>query len=233
MKKTKAQQRLEWERRIWTALVEYANTGNGFETLVSESLHWIGGDGTDTELCKDVQSGASLDSLSGCYREPVRNVLTWLSAPENRALAAKACWFLMEHGNQIKMVWSESEFNPKEKGSMLISEWPEEIGSVISPVCKFIKDQIDRHDIAGEPLRDVIPIGMCDRPGCGKFRLIKLYRPGHFFCSNVCKATFHQASKTPKQKAKYMRDYRKTLDRNEPKGGRLIVRRGRKKTGGK
>jgi hypothetical protein len=226
-KKTRAQKRNEWERRIWTALVEYANTGDEFKTLVSAGLDWIGGDISDLEQCKDMK-GQTLDSLAVRYREEVRMVLAWLSAPDS-ALAPKACHFLMQHGSAIRMSWTEADYS---KDSMLISEWPDEIGSVISPVCKFTKEQIDRHDLGGEPLRNVIPIGMCDR--CGKFRVMKLNRATkHFFCSDSCKVKFHQANKSLEQKAKYMRGYRKTVDRNKPKTGGLVVRRKRKTMGGK
>ncbi len=217
-KKNRAQQRREWERRIWSALVDYANTGERFETLLVACLDWIGGDADDLEECRDMQRGASLESLAVTYREGIGAVLAWLSVPQDRQRAQTACRFLMHHGNAIKMTWSDVSFDPTDKDSMLISEWPDTIGSVVAPVCRFIKEQIERHDIMGEPLRDAIPVGMCDRPGCGKFRLMKLNRPGHFFCSNLCKATFHQASKTSEERAQYMRRYRKTLDRNKPEG---------------
>lgn len=228
-KKTRAEQRYQWERQIWEALVEYANTGEKFKNLVRLGLDWINGDIDDLELCQDFKAGANLETLATRYRKGIREVLSWLSAPGISPDAAKACWFLMDHGNRIEMTWTESDFKPNDPDSMLLLEWPEKLGSVVAPVCRFIKEQIDRHDLSGEPLRDVIPVGLCDRPGCGKFRVIKHIRPGHFFCSNICKAMFHQASKTPEERAAYMRGYRKALDRNKPKGRRLIVRRGRKK----
>jgi len=230
-KKNRAQQRREWERRIWSALVDYANTGenNHFKTLAVDALDWIGGDADDLDECRDVKRGATLEELAARHHEDIRTMLAWLSAPQDRRRAESACRFLMRHGNAIKMTWSDTAFDTNDKDALLISEWPDEIGSVVAPVCRFIKDQIDRHDLMGEPLRDVIPIGMCDREGCGKFRVMKLNRPGHFFCSNLCKAKFHQAGKSSDEQAAYMRNYRKTLDRNKPVGGRLIVRRGRKR----
>lgn len=229
--KDRAQNRREWERHIWGALVEYANTGeqHQFETLIVDALDWIGGDADDIDECRDVKRGATVEELASRYRGDIRNVLAWLSLPQDRERATNACHFLMQHGNAITMTWSDTAFDPKDKDAMLISEWPDAIGSVVAPVCRFIKDQIDRYDLMGEPLRDVIPVGMCDRDGCGKFRVMKLNRPGHFFCSNLCKATFHQANKSSEERAEYMRSYRKTLDRNKPEAGGLIVRRGRKR----
>jgi hypothetical protein len=228
-KKTRAQQRYQWEREIWEALVEYANTGEKFKNLVGLSLDWINGDIDDLELCQDIKGGTSLETLANRYRKGIHEVLSWLSAPTTSPDAAKACWFLMNHGNLVHMAWTKAFYKPNDLDSMLIQEWPKKLGTVVAPVCKFIKEQIDRHDLGGEPLRDVIPIGICDRPGCGKFRVVKHIRPGRFFCSNLCKAMFHQSSKTPEERASYMKKYRRDLDRNKPKGGRLIVRRRPKK----
>lgn len=228
-KKTKAQKRHYREQRIWSGLVEYVNTGNGFDRLVSNGLDWVGGDAeADLGQSEDIKAGASLDTLAVRYRENVRILLTWLARPDDKA-AGPACAFLMQHGNSIRYEWQQLSFDPKDNDSSLMSEWPNWIGSVVAPVCRFVKDQIDRHDVNGEPLRDVIPIGLCDREGCGNFRVLKLFRPGHVFCSNLCKATFHQSRKTKKAKAEYMREYRAVTEAKTAKKGRLIVR----KTGGK
>ena len=51
--------------------------------------------------------------------------------------------------------------SPGEEGDgILMDEWAEQCGSVIAPICKFIKKQIDRHDNDGAELREVIPIGL-------------------------------------------------------------------------
>lgn len=228
----KQRRRRDWEDDIWSALIDFANAGRDFRKLVRLCLEWINGDIDDLELCRDIKAGSALDELAARYRDDMRLVLAWLSLP-NGGAGAKACRFLMEHGNSITMSWTETNFRPGDNtaDSMLIHEWPESIGSVVAPVCRFIKDQVDRHDLNGEPLREAIPVTMCGRPGCGRFRLIRRDRPGIVFCSNVCKASYHQSLKTNRQKADYMRQYRAGLDRQKPKTGRLVVRRG-KKTGG-
>jgi hypothetical protein len=224
-KKSRAQKRHDWEKRIWSAVVEYVNTGEGFDRLVGDGLDWIGGDAeADLEQSEDIKAGATLETLAVRYRENVRHLLTWLARPEDDKAAGPACAFLMQHGNSIRYEWQQAAFDPKDRDSSLMSEWPNWIGSVVAPLCRFVKDQIDRHDVDGEPLRDVIPIGLCDREGCGKFRVIQLYRPGHIFCSNLCKATFHQSRKTKKAKAEYMREYRAVTEAKTAKKGRLIVR---------
>jgi hypothetical protein len=224
--KSRAQKRHDREKRIWSALVEYGNTGKGFERLVNDGLDWIGGDAeADLEQSEDIKAGGSLETLAARYRENVRTLLTWLARPEDDKAAGPACAFLMQHGNSIRYEWRQADFDPRDKDSSLISEWPEWIVSVVAPLCRFVKDQIDRHDVDGEPLRDVIPIGLCDREGCGNFRVIKLYKPGHIFCSNLCKATFHQSRKTKRAKAQYMREYRAVTEAKSAEKGRLIVRR--------
>jgi hypothetical protein len=225
-KKSRALKRHDREKRIWSALVEYVNTGKGFDRLVGDGLDWIGGDAeADLEQSEDIKAGTKLDTLAVRYRGNIRTLLTWLARPQDHKAAGPACAFLMQHGNSIRYEWQQAYFDPKDRDSSLISEWPNWIGSVVAPLCRFVKDQIDRHDVDGEPLRDVISIGLCDREGCGKFRVIQLYKPGHIFCSNLCKATFHQSRKTKKAKAEYMREYRAVTEAKTAKKGRLIVKR--------
>jgi hypothetical protein len=229
-KKTRAQQRDESERLIWAALVEFANTGQKLSDLAVLGIELIGGHRSELEdVCRDIRDGAIQETRFTRYREGIRTVLAWLSAPE-KGPAEKACRFLRNHANTIRMVWTRNNYyDPKDPNDPpVLLESPKKLGSVVAPICKFIKEQIDRHDLRGVPLRDVIPIGMCDRPGCGKFRMIKLYRPGLFFCSNLCKASFHQANKK-EEKAEYMRVRREKENKDKPKGIRHIVRRGRRK----
>jgi hypothetical protein len=213
----------KWERDIWVALVEYANASRppeqvpAFKKMVSKGMGWISGDDDDIKECWDVKAGASLDVLATRYLSGVRIVLAWLSDPEfYREFAAHAGEFLRKHGTAIRMhIDGNTRFNAAKEDS-LVFEWPDECQSVISPVCKFILNQIERHDNGGENLREAIPIGMCDRQGCSKFRLIQKVRPGHFFCSPLCRATHHQKSKSKEEKAAYMRQHRATLDRHKP-----------------
>ena len=233
----------EWRKQIWELLVAYVNTPDtdgelAFTRLVNVTMEWIGGEGLDSygnlndlENCRDVKVGESLGTLANRYKADVQGLLTWLARPgSDIALANRSCEFLMRHGNAIAMHW---EAVTGDTDGMLISEWPEACGSVVSPLCRFIKDAIDAHDVQGEDLRTAIPIALCDRPGCGKFRIVKARRDAaHVFCSNLCKATFHQSAKGKGQKAEYMRDYRATLDRNSPKTGAPVKKAASGKTKG-
>jgi hypothetical protein len=222
--KSKAKTRAEWQRHIWEMLVAYVNTSVGeefraFTLLVNAGMDWIGGEGldhhgnmNDLESCRDVKAGASLDTLANRYKADMRGLLTWLAGRADTTQAARSCEFLMHHGNAIELHWEATT------GDTLISEWPESCGSVVSPICRFLKDQIDRHDIDSEPLRSAIPIALCDRPGCGRFRLVKASRDAaHVFCSNLCKATFHQAARGKEKNAQLMREYRERIDPYKPK----------------
>jgi hypothetical protein len=195
-----------------------------FLTMLTESFCWIGGELSDVGLCDDAQGQrevAVVESrvLEKRYRPEIKRVLTYLAAPERYGnLAGQAVEFLRQHGTDIRMHIGSGGFDPGDRH--LINEyWPDTIGSVVSPVCKFILDQIQRHDEGREPLREVIPIGLCDRPGCGKFRIIKKQRKGHVFCSDLCRANFYQANKSKKAKAAYMKNHRATVkDRAKKKG---------------
>lgn len=217
--------------RVWEAIIAYANADpdgearmqtENFVTMLTESIARIGGGFDDLKVCDDVQGQDIFTVLENRileerYRPEIKRVLTYLAAPERHGdLAAQAVEFLRRHGTEIKMHIGSNGFDPE--GGLLISQyWPNEIGSVVSPVCKFIIDQIERHDEGHEPLREVIPIGLCDRPGCGKFRIIKKQRKGNMFCSTLCRANFSQANKSKEEKAAYMKKHRATVKRRAKK----------------
>jgi len=231
--------RNEWETRIWSAIVSYASVApddspsavaRRFKGALAECMDWIGGGLDDVQLCKDLQQVLSsqgekftstdqpevdkaLELLAALYLVEVITVLAWLSVPERRGkLAPRAVEFLRKHGTGIIGHLGSSGRPFAESGLLIDEEWPEEMPSVISPICKFLLDQVHRHDLEGEPLRDAIPIVQCDRPSCGKFRLVRKTRAEkNYFCSNLCKVKFHGAKTSKKEKAAYMRDYRKTV----------------------
>ena len=74
--------------------------------------------------------------------------------------------------------------------------------------------KIERHDIGGEALMEVIPIGLCERSGCGRFFLIERAGRGRF-CSDKCRAGAYQDKLTKEQRAARMRKYRATLKEQE------------------
>jgi hypothetical protein len=207
--------------KIWEGLVRYANvqddprgaTSNAeeFQVLLGDCMDRIGGAKEDIAECRDVKDGASLTELEARYRADVRRVLAWLSAPgQDMVSAAKAARFLRLHGTGIKMFIDVNTSYKADADEPLVIEWPDACQSVIAPVCKFILDQIERHDIGIEGLRDVIPIGLCERSGCSRFFLIE--RVGRArFCSSKCRVRLYQSKLTKQQKAARMRKYRAAI----------------------
>jgi hypothetical protein len=181
-------------------------------------MDWIGGAKEDIAECGDFKDGASLIDLEARYRADVRRVLAWLSDPDQHSeLAARAARFLSVYGTGIRMDISANPTFEEYADEPLLMEWPEPCESVIAPVCKFIIEQIERHDIGGEALRHVIPIGLCGRSGCGRFFVRERAGRGRF-CSDKCRAGAYQEKLTKEQRAARMRKYRATLKelRNKP-----------------
>ena len=190
-------------------------------------MDWIGGAKEDIAECGDFKDGASLIDLEARYRADVRRVLAWLSDPDQHSeLAARAARFLSVYGTGIRMdISANPTFVGENADEPLLMEWPEPCDSVIAPVCKFILEQIERHDIGGEALTDVIPIGLCERSGCGRFFVIERAGRGRF-CSSKCRAGAYQDKLTLEQKAARMRRYRATL--KEQESGWIQKRKSRK-----
>jgi hypothetical protein len=214
-------------RRIWGSLVCYANALDDrgkapsqkvrdFQTLLRDCMDWIGGDKDDIAECRDMSDGTPLNDLASRHRADIRRVLAWLSGPDQRSeLAARAARFLSVYAAGVRM---DISANGDHKGAddSLILEWPDPCESVIAPACKFILEQIERHDIGGEALRDVIPIGLCERAGCDRFFVIERAGRGRF-CGSKCRAGAYQDKLTKEQRAARMRKYRATLKEQESK----------------
>ena len=221
-KLAKLQTRKQWSRRIWESLVCYANAQDdrgkaalqkvrAFKTMLSECMNWIGGGDEDVEACLDMKEGASLNDLETRYRADIKRVLTWLSAPDrHRELAARASQCLSVYAAGVRMDISANTSYKADADEPLLMVWPDACESVIAPVCKFILEEIERHDLGGEALRDVIPIGLCERLGCDRFFMIKRAGRGRF-CSPKCRAANHQSKLTKEERAAKMRKYRATI----------------------
>jgi hypothetical protein len=168
--------------------------------------------------CKDLRSGISIEQLAEQYRGSLRDALRWIISPttfsdaelaaEAMALAAYGAKFLQEHARGL-----HTQFNPsviidkKAKLSIRLLRRFSNVDSVIAGLCLFILDQIDRHDLGGEPLTEVFPFSLCGRPDCG--RLFIVQRVGRArFCSNKCRSAAGKRKKTSEEKAAYMRGYR-------------------------
>jgi len=214
--------REQWSRRVWGSLISYTNAEDDrgkaapkrireFRTMLSECMNWIGGGDEDIGGCRDIKDDVSLGDLQVRYHADIRRVLTWLSAPDrHRELAARASRFLSVYAAGVRMDISANGGYKTGADEPLLMEWPAACESVVSPACKFILEQIERHDIEGEALRDVIPIGLCERAGCERFFVIE--RAGRRqFCSSKCRAGAYQDKLTKAEKAARMRKHRATV----------------------
>jgi hypothetical protein len=151
-------------------------------------------------------------------------MLAWLIAPDRwksvsekkeflcQEFAAKAGEFLRYHATGIRLfIGANTEFDQASAdsdGRRLIYVWPEWCISVITPVCKFVVDQIGRYDKHEELLQKVIPIGHCARPGCERFFIIERVGRGRF-CSDSCRSKAGQSATTKAENAARMAVYRK------------------------
>jgi hypothetical protein len=221
---------------IWNALVRYANAGlhqdasvareeRAFEELVLRSLGWING---DTAICHDLEHGERMEILASLYRSEVRRVLKWLADPvTHRDLAIFAVDFLRLHGTAIEInVAANSGYDVK-KSPILVFDSPTACRSVMSPVCRFILDQINRYDEGDEKqLSKVFPIALCERPECIRFMVVE--RAGKRFCSDSCRALSKQAEMTAEENAARMRKYRAGLKEMSRKPIRIAKRREQK-----
>lgn len=235
--KLRLRKRRSW--RIWESLVSYANAHDDrsraaskeqdVQALFSNCMDWVGGDKDDIAECRDMRDGSSMTDLAIRYRSDIRRVLTWLADPvQHTELSPRAARFLSVYGTGIRMdVSANPVFEGKDVDEPLLLEWPGPCESVIAPVCKFILEQIERHDIGGEPLREVVPIGLCGRSGCHRFFLIERAGRGRF-CSDKCRAGAYQDSLTKEQKAARMRKYRRTVDEFRRKPIRFAKKESRK-----
>lgn len=185
--------------------------------MLSECMNWIGGGDEDVQACLDMKGGASLNELETRHRADIRRVLTWLSAPAKHVeLSCLAARFLSVHAAGVRMYIYANGGYKAGADDPLILEYPERCESVIAPVCKFILEQIERHDLGSEELREVIPFGLCGRSGCGRFFVRE--RVGRRFCDDKCRAGEYQEKLTHEERAGRMRKYRATLKefRNKP-----------------
>ena len=230
MASAKSQKRLTKEQEVWIALIDYANSGevSDFMKMLDRVLIWFGAALPFVDICKDVQqfvksSGpacdfdhephdfdAALKHFAGHYHPDIKKIFAWLADPYREGfVATEGVKVLGSHLDRAKVQinWAGAR-GPKRH--FLLDEGPGRCATVIGPASLFIKRQIDVHDYGGLRLRDAIPVGQCGRPECGRFKLLKIDRRGIGFCSDLCRATFHQQKQPKKARADYMKEYRKT-----------------------
>lgn len=235
-KVAKLHQRKERCQQIWEGLVRYANARDDqsnrgrrptrserdFQAVLSMCMDWIGGVDDDLEECKDIKNGATLADLEVRYRADIKRVLAWITAPDRHEdLADKAVDFLGRYGNGIRMDISANSSFKAETDEPIIMQWPDSCESVVSPVCRFILDQIELHDSDGAELNDVVPVERCSRFGCDRFFVVKRAGRGRF-CSDSCRAKAYQELLTKEQKAAKMRKYRATIKELQSKPIRFL-----------
>jgi hypothetical protein len=237
LQKSGSEEREVWEAVIRYANArpdDSASTrARDFDALIKAAFDLIVSDRSadlnDIEICDDVDqinTRASLEALADRYRTDFRFMLAWLVAPDMwfrvheedeftyQEFAQNAGDFLGKHATGIRMeVMTNTEYLPTTAKNLdnrwLADTFPTQCVSVIAPVCKFILDQIVRHN-KGEELRKVIPIGHCKRPGCERFFFIERVGRG-LFCSDLCRVKFNSSKMTKEQNAEKMRKYRATL----------------------
>lgn len=233
--------RKEWVREICESLVRYANAKDdqsnssqastkklqAFEEVLTRCMNWIGGEVDDIAACMDIKEGIRLADLEIRHRADINRVLAWIASLEpHRDLAVKAVDFLGRYGYSIRMNISPNWGFKAGNDEPMIMQWPDSCESVVSPVCRFILDQIELHDSEGADLTDVVPVGKCSRAECNRFFLVKRVGRGRF-CSDSCRAKAFLGRLTKEQKAAKMRKYRATVKELLRKPIRFPKRKGR------
>lgn len=211
----------EQTAEIWRSILAYANSDNspkefGELALLCFARMGVRDAAKVLRACKDLKE-ASMRELEERYRQPIRDILRWVTRPsvvaddleERLGSDANAAMFLTEHAEDLKMKMAFNAALNTEDGSLEthLSRLITECGSVVAGICRFILDQIDRHDLNGEPLAELFPFGLCEREGCGRFFYVQRIGRGKF-CSDNCRANVAKSKRPLEEKAAYMREYR-------------------------
>jgi hypothetical protein len=222
-------------QRVWEQIIQYANADwsdradMGLAELKPAYRKWIlnlkflmrlypsfpGDDGPPTvkEITRYSRPKRRLDPLSHFairYHDRFTDLLTWLCAPDKSPqLRSAAVDFLQANARGVR--WQiehvpESNFDEHSHGYLPVFYRRQvEYDSIMSPLCKFIFDQVDRYHVGELELSDAVPIRICKRDGCSKFVLPE--RKGRKeYCSNICRAKDYQHNRTDWND--YMRRYR-------------------------
>jgi hypothetical protein len=221
-----------WDRWIWQELVNYANADvaadqkalDGLEALVNYCIK-TRGVGYDSRNIDEVsywaeETGRELEDSfrywAVFYQPEFKNLLRWLCAPnEHLDLGRPAVQFLQRHreGLVVDLGFPNNEFDETGERGYPIFFWESIVScaSIMSPICDFLVERIRRFEEGEIALREAIPIRICDRAGCNKFKLPERQKD-RCFCSSACRATDYQSKRLPEQRAAYMRNYRKTFN---------------------
>lgn len=201
-------------REIWEKIVGYANAdlsnadyAENFDALYRECLRWID-PGAAGKLKASIPSAFSIEAnavfegeqsvevLVAKHQQDIRNVLRWLSRPGQVGdpdAAKDALVFLRRNVESIKWEFHVNDsFDPNRRGAAFYVAMPMEFPSIMSPFCLFIWRQIGRYREGDGELKEVIPVELCERPGCGRFFIVERLRRGRF-CGSNCRAMDWQA----------------------------------------
>lgn len=229
------------EQKIWTGIVEYSNADFGgaaasghvsdFQGLYKGCIRWLDptiGTFSDTmpsafseEMRNVLEGKLSAAEVFIGHQQSLRQILKWLAlADQSEDEKQEAFAIFLKTVQSIKWEFDlNPKFDSKRPSAAFWIKTPVQFPQIIAPVFEFLWRQVERYRASDGDLKEILPIGLCDRPGCGRFRTIKTHRKGHFFCSNLCKASFHQSNKSNKARAEYMREWRETRDHLKSKKG--------------
>jgi hypothetical protein len=223
-KLTKPRRREELAYTIWDALVRYVNADDNsedlsqqqkaeFQCLVEDCVAWTRGDREKSIFpdpdgiwaCEDIKNDWDISNRAMYYRPAIRRVLRWLSSPVQQVeLASGAALFLSAEDAGVS-IQREARKDYGGEGPLILDYV--ECATVGGPICRFILNAIDLHDLAHLELRKAIPIGLCQRSICNSIFLIE--RAGRrLFCTDACRAKWNGEHTSKEEKAKRMRKYR-------------------------
>jgi hypothetical protein len=147
----------------------------------------------------------------GLYQPKLRTLLSWLCAPDkHKDLSREAIDFLWRNAIGIESkpeINDEADFDAESDTACPIFYWKHtRYKTVMSPICKFILDHVEQYHDGTIDLDEAVPIGQCERPGCGKFFVPERTGKKKFCSQRCCEAT--QPRRSGKENRDYMRLWR-------------------------
>jgi hypothetical protein len=134
------------------------------------------------------------------HQAMLRTLLMWLCTECPAAIEIESLTpvgFLDKHAHEVERKLVDCE--GMSGGITPRLKYDVQYRSLLAPVCAFLIKEIEA--LFWEPL----PIGICKKPGCGRFILPKR-RGRKLYCSDQCRALHHK--KSPEEMKMYMRKLR-------------------------
>jgi hypothetical protein len=226
------------ERLVWQGIIDYANADFTSSKSATKQLTKLIENGLTELEMRDIAEVKSLARerqipmeesarlLAVKYQPDFKKVLLWLTTPgQQSVLGAGAIQFLQRHSSNIKWVLeaTDEEFDATgENGTpAFYNKRVLSCDSIMAPICAFLFDRIDQFQDGGRDLLEAIPIRICDRPNCGRFKLPERQRDV-CYCSGKCRSAHFQSQKDPTEKAEKMREYRKHPKRESQSSKRSV-----------